>query len=74
MTSTTNCCPIKGLGVVSIGHRRQPLKAIAALRIQGTPVVEPSPPSSPTGESASLETTADSVLVPIDVAAQTPSW
>jgi class 3 adenylate cyclase/tetratricopeptide (TPR) repeat protein len=50
---------LKGLGVASIGHRRQLLKAIAALRIQGTPVVEPSPPSSPTGDSGSLETTAE---------------
>jgi class 3 adenylate cyclase len=50
---------LKGLGVVSIGHRRQLLKAIAALRNQGTPVVEPSPPSSPTGDSGSLETTAE---------------
>ena len=46
---------LKDLGVTSIGHRRQLLKAIAALRLQGTPVVEPSPPSSPTGDSGSLE-------------------
>jgi class 3 adenylate cyclase len=50
---------LKGLGVASIGHRRQLLKAIAALRIQGMPVVEPSPPSSPIGDSGSLETTAE---------------
>ena len=37
---------LKELGVTSLGHRRQLLEAIAALRIQGTPVVEPSPPSS----------------------------
>jgi class 3 adenylate cyclase len=29
------------------------------LRVQGPPVVEPSPPSSPTGDSGSLETTAE---------------
>jgi class 3 adenylate cyclase len=50
---------LKELGITSLGHRRQLLKAIAALRIQGTPAVEPSPPSSPTGDSSSLETTAE---------------
>jgi class 3 adenylate cyclase len=50
---------LKGLGVASIGHRRQLLKAIGALRVQGTPVVEPSPSSSPIGDNGSLETTAE---------------
>jgi class 3 adenylate cyclase/tetratricopeptide (TPR) repeat protein len=50
---------LKDLGVTLVGHRRQILDAIAALRIQGMPVVEPSPPSSPTGDSGSLETTAE---------------
>jgi class 3 adenylate cyclase/tetratricopeptide (TPR) repeat protein len=50
---------LKGLGVVSIGHRRQLVKAIAVLRIQGMPIVEPSPPSIPTRDSGSLETTAE---------------
>ena len=50
---------LKELGITPLGHRRQLLKAIAALRIQGTPVVEPSPPSSPTVDIGSLESTAE---------------
>ena len=50
---------LKDLGVTLVGHRRQILDAIAPLRIQGMPVIEPRPPSSPTGDSGSLETTAE---------------
>jgi class 3 adenylate cyclase len=50
---------LKELGITPLGHRRQLLKAIAALRIQGTPVVEPTPPSSPTVDIGSLESTAE---------------
>ena len=48
MPSVASCCPdltdndLKELGITPLGHRRQLLKAIAALSIQGTPVVEPS--------------------------------
>jgi class 3 adenylate cyclase len=50
---------LKELGIAPLGHRRQLLKAIAALRIQGAPVVEPNPPSSPTVDIGSLESTAE---------------
>jgi class 3 adenylate cyclase/tetratricopeptide (TPR) repeat protein len=50
---------LKELGITPLGHRRQLLKAIAALRILGTLVVEPRPPSSPTVDIGSLESTAE---------------
>jgi class 3 adenylate cyclase len=50
---------LKELGITALGHRRQLLKAIATLRIQGTPVVEPGPPSSAIADIGSLESTAE---------------
>lgn len=50
---------LKELGITPLGHRRQLLKAIAALRIQSTPVLEPKPPSGPTVDIGSLESTAE---------------
>ena len=32
---------LKELGVTSLGHRRRLLEAIAALRLEGTPAVDP---------------------------------
>jgi class 3 adenylate cyclase len=43
---------LKDLGITSVGHRRQLLEAIAALRLEGTPAVDPGPStSSPLGSS-----------------------
>ena len=50
---------LRDLGITSVGHRRQLLEAIAALRLEGTPTVDPGPPSSPTGNLPSTETTAE---------------
>jgi class 3 adenylate cyclase len=50
---------LKELGITALGHRRQLLKAIATLRIQGTPVVELGPPSSAIADIGSLESTAE---------------
>ena len=51
---------LKDLGVTSVGHRRQLLEAIAALRLKDTPAVDPSARRiSPTGDTGSLETTAE---------------
>ena len=52
---------LKGLGVGSIGHRRQLLKAIAALRLQDAPTANPVRSTSPTGvdDFTSPETTAE---------------
>jgi predicted ATPase/class 3 adenylate cyclase len=50
---------LRDLGVTSVGHRRQLLEAIAALRLEGTPTVDPGRPSSPTGNLAPAETTAE---------------
>ena len=47
MTSTPKLLPdltaddLKDLGITSIGHRRQLLEAIAALRPEGTPADDP---------------------------------
>ncbi len=37
---------LKDLGITSVGHRRQLLEAIAALRLEGTPAVDPGPSTS----------------------------
>src|SRR5271169_6118703 len=50
---------LKDLGITSVGHRRQLLEAIAALRVKETPAVDPNPPPSPSGNTGSLETTAE---------------
>ncbi len=50
---------LKDLGITSVGHRRQLLEAIAALRIKHPPAVDLSPPPRPAGNTASLETTAE---------------
>ncbi len=50
---------LKDLGITSVGHRRQLLEAIAALRLKETPAVDPSPPPSPAGDAGSSETTAE---------------
>ena len=50
---------LKDLGITSVGHRRQLLEAIAALGIKDPPAVDPNPPHSPTGNTGSLETTAE---------------
>ncbi len=50
---------LKELGVASVGHRRQLLEAIAALRIKDPPAVDPRRPASPAGNIGSLETTAE---------------
>ena len=50
---------LKDIGVNSLGHRRRLLEAIAALRLKGTPAVDPRPPTSPTEDLASPESTAE---------------
>ena len=50
---------LKEIGVTSLGHRRHLLEAIAALRLEGTPAVDPRPPTSPTENLGSSETTAE---------------
>ncbi len=55
---------LKELGVVAVGHRRQLLVAIAALRLEATPVGDPArassrQPASPGGNLVSSETTAE---------------
>ena len=50
---------LRGLGVTSVGHRRQMLEAIAALRLETTPAGDPvrSPPSSSASPTESLAET-----------------
>jgi hypothetical protein len=55
---------LKELGVTGVGHRRELLVAIAALRLEGAPASDPEgfpprPLSSPTGDPSSSETTAE---------------
>ena len=50
---------LKDLGVTSVGHRRQLLEAIAALRLEGTPSGDPRSSTSPTGTLGSPETAAE---------------
>jgi class 3 adenylate cyclase/tetratricopeptide (TPR) repeat protein len=55
---------LKELGVAAVGHRRQLMVAIAALRPEATPVGDPvrassHPPTSPTESLVSSETTAE---------------
>jgi uncharacterized protein YjiS (DUF1127 family) len=50
---------LKDLGITSVGHRRQLLEAIAALRIRHPPAADPRKPASPAGNTVSLETTAE---------------
>jgi class 3 adenylate cyclase/tetratricopeptide (TPR) repeat protein len=50
---------LKDLGITSVGHRRQLLDAIVALRIKDPPAVDPRKPASPAGNIGSLETTAE---------------
>ena len=38
---------LKEIGITSLGHRRHLLEAIAALRLEGTPAVDPSGPPEP---------------------------
>ncbi len=50
---------LKELGVTSVGHRRQLLEAIAALRFKDAPVVDPRPPSVLAEKLDPLGTTAE---------------
>jgi class 3 adenylate cyclase/tetratricopeptide (TPR) repeat protein len=50
---------LKDLGVTSVGHRRQLLEAIAALRLEGTPPGDPRSSTSPPGNVGSSEATAE---------------
>jgi class 3 adenylate cyclase/tetratricopeptide (TPR) repeat protein len=50
---------LRELGITSVGHRRQLLEAIAALRFKDTPVVDPRPPSVLAEKLDPLETTAE---------------
>jgi class 3 adenylate cyclase len=51
---------LRDLGVTSVGHRRQLLEAIAALRLEGTPTVDPVRfPPGPAADLASSETSAE---------------
>src|SRR4051795_3808670 len=55
---------LKDLGVTLVGHRRQLLDAIAALRLKAVPdeapvPISPSPPSNLSGQSGTSETTAE---------------
>ena len=47
---------LKDLGITSVGHRRQLLEAIAALRPNDAP---PRPPAAPTANAGPPETTAE---------------
>ena len=50
---------LKDLGITSVGHRRQILEALAALRIKNTQVVDPRAPTSPSESPRPAETTAE---------------
>ena len=50
---------LKEIGITSLGHRRRLLEAIAALRLEGTPAVDPRPAAQPDRNLASPETTAE---------------
>jgi class 3 adenylate cyclase len=51
---------LKEIGITSLGHRRRLLEAIAALRLEGTPTVDPvQSPTSPTGDVGLSETSAE---------------
>ncbi len=50
---------LKDLGVTSVGHRRQLLEAIAALRLKAPPAVDTRKPPGPTENTGPPETTAE---------------